>query len=538
MASQYDFKNLERDISSLEKELSKFQDKFDETINPILKASFNEREYGSREIERKIDKMVNDTKEDINSFFSGLINEIRRTIHSSEERIKTKANEVISYVNDLNSTINKLNDLNGAYASGNYKKVIHECDNFGGNLGNSKIQEYIKLTKIMAYDRYCSEELKEFDPNSYLYFTSYYSDCKKYSANKHINAAREFLFIASCIKIEKNLSSLDKDEAYSICNNAIECYRGFDSSLKAKYQSMYLDVYKVAVTLFNEKADEAYNSFKYSKVIKLLLDSKNYNSSDIKNDFFKDSSCDEEKMFAYIKSYGSRGSIEDRKIALVETASLVKTDKRESFVEYWISTYDDNDWSFIEMIIETQENRFQANELIADTIRQNTGYIRKKGDLCLNFVRNYHVYLESIDGSIPLDDFTDLAIMLNTLANAVKKTNYSDGDDLKLKEAVTIIDGLNYGMIVKHQKTCNLYTEHKISELNKVLDDASVRLYRKKYRKDLKHDASKEALVRTDALVKLSTAASQSKNMMILISAIVAVAIVVIAIIVAVTLLK
>lgn len=538
MASQYDFKNLERDISSLEKDLSKFQDKFDETVNPILKASFNEREYGSREIERKIEKMVNGTKKDINSLFSGLINEIRRTIHSSEEKIKEKANEVISYVNDLNSTINTLNDINRAYASENYKGVIDQCDSLGDSFGNSKMQDYIKLSKIMAYDKFCSEGLKTFDPNTYYYYTSYYSNCKRYSAINHMGSACEYLFIASCIKIESCLSALDKDEAYSICNNAAECYRNFDSSLKNKYQSMYAEVYKVAVSLFNEKSEKAYNSFDYLNVVNLLVDSKNYHSSDIKIDFFKDSSCNEEKMFSYVKSFGSRGSIGDRKSALLGTISLAKAEKREAFIEYWISTYDDNDWSFIDEIIKVQDDRFYANSLVSDAIQQNAGYIRKKGDLCLNLAKDYYAFLEEISGNISLDDFTDSAITLNALVNAVKKNNYADGDDSKLKEAISIIDGLNYGMIVKHQKMCNLYKDHKISDLNRVLDDASLRLYGKKYRKDLKHDVSKQAVERTNALVKLSTAASQSKNKKLLIIAGVAVAIIAIAIIIAIVIPK
>lgn len=538
MASQYDFKNLERDISSLEKDLSKFQDKFDETINPILKASFDEREYGSREIERKIGRLVDDTKKDINKLFSGLINEVRREIHSSEERIKTKANEVISYVNGLNLTISALNDLNEAYASGDYKKVISECDNLGSDFESGRIQEYVRLAKIMAYDKFCSDGIKEFDPNKYYYFTSYYSDCKRYSAAKHIKSAREYLFIASCIKIEKCLLELEKDEAYAICNNAMECYKDFDSSLKVKYQSMYSEIYKAAVSLFNERAEKAYNSFSYSRVVELLFDSKKYNSSDISLDFFKDSSFDEEKMFAYTKSYGSRGSIEDRKAALIATMPLAKNDRRESFIEYWISTYDDNDWSFIDMIIKEQDSRFFACNLISDSIQQNAAYVRKVGELCLNFVKSYFSFLEETNGNIPLDEFTDSSIKLNVLVNTVKKGSYAEGDDMKLKEAVYMIDGLNYGMIVKYQKTCNLYGDRKISDLNRVLDDASLRLYGKKYRKDLKHDANKQVVEKTNALVKLSTAASQSKNKKILIIAGIVAAIIIAAIVIAIVIPK
>lgn len=472
MASQYDFKNLERNISSLENDFSRFNDKFEEIIYPIIRAYFDEKKYGSREIEKQINKIVNGTKKNMNSLFNSLIRNINNAIDSSKERIKEKENSIISYVNDKNLIINNLNDINILYTSKDYKEVIKKCNELGDNFGNDEIRDYIKLSKIMAYDGFCSNALKSFEPDSYSYFTSYFSECKRYSANKHIVIACEYLFIASFLKIKKCLSDLDCDEAYSICNNAIECYKRFDEDLMTKYQSMYSEVYNVAISLFNSISENAYNNFNYSKVVKLLSDSNNYNSSDIDIDFFKDSSCNEEKLFDYIKSFGMKGTIEDRKIALKGTISLVKTDKRESFINYWINTYDDNDYSFIDKIIKIQENRFIANNLILNAIRQNTKYISKKGELCLNLIKDYYIFLKEIYKRIPLDDFTDLAINLNSFVRTIKNT-IDAGNDLKLKEAIKIIDELNYGMLVKYQKKCILYTESKISDLNMVLNDSS-----------------------------------------------------------------
>lgn len=539
MVSSYDFKNLERDISSLEKDLSKFQYRFNETIKPIINASFNEKKYGSHVIERQIDNMVKDTKNDINKLFSDLINEVRRAINLSEDRIKTKVNEIISYVNELNSTIKTLNHINEAYASENYKTIIAECDNYMSRIKNDRVQAYLKLAKINSYDKYCLECLKSFDSDKYCYFTSYYNDCKKYSASNHISTAREYLFIASCLKIKQYFSELNKDEAYIICNNALECFRNFDLVLKEKYKSMFFQIYKVAVSLFNELAEKAYNSFSYLRVVELLIDSKHYKNTDISINFFKDSSYDEEKMFEYTKNYGFKGNVEDRKAALKGTLNLAKTNKRQSYIEYWIRNYDNNEWSFIDMIIKAQDNRFFANNLISDAIQKNVENIRKKGDLCLNLVKDYYAYLEERSGNIQLDDFTDSAIKLNELVKVLNNNNNCDDeDDIKLREAVSIIDGLNYGMIMKNRKLCNLYIEPKISNLNKVLDDASLRLYGKKCKKNLKRNSRKPAVEMTNTLVKLSTASSQNKNKKVMIITSVAVTIIFLAVIIVIIIFK
>lgn len=53
MATQYEFKELERQITTLEKDLAKFEDFFASTISTISNARFNENEYGERAITKK-----------------------------------------------------------------------------------------------------------------------------------------------------------------------------------------------------------------------------------------------------------------------------------------------------------------------------------------------------------------------------------------------------------------------------------------------------------------------------------------------------
>ena len=72
-------------------------------------------------------------------------------------------------------------------------------------------------------------------------------------------------------------------------------------------------------------------------------------------------------------------------------------------------------------------------------------------------------------------------------------------------------------MITKYLKQCSLYNESIIRDLNVVLNDSSIRLYGKPYKKYLKHDKSKHYVDKTNVCVKLATAKSQKKNRKLLI---------------------
>lgn len=110
---------------------------------------------------------------------------------------------------------------------------------------------------------------------------------------------------------------------------------------------------------------------------------------------------------------------------------------------------------------------------------------------------------------------------------------------MKILDACKILDGISYGMITKYLKQCSLYNENIIRDLNVVLDDSSIRLNGKPYRKDLKHDKSKQYVDRTNVCVKLATAQSQKKNRKLLIAlGIVGVAILVVILIVIFIILK
>lgn len=157
MASTYDFKNVNRELSSLEKKFTNFENEFDSTLKPILNAKFNANEYGERELEHKLDSIVKDAKREINKAYSDLVNSVRRYAYASSERIKSKARELASYVDELSNKIEEVNSMNQAFANKEYIKAISLAASISSP---EKAKNYAGIITLEAYDRLCSNALR------------------------------------------------------------------------------------------------------------------------------------------------------------------------------------------------------------------------------------------------------------------------------------------------------------------------------------------------------------------------------------------
>lgn len=514
MASTYDFKNVNRELSSLEKEFTKFENEFDSILKPILSAKFNTNEYSERELERKLDNITKDAKMEINKAYSDLINGVRRYAHASSERIKLKAKELASYVDGLNNKIEEVNFMNQAFANKEYTKAIALAASISSP---EKAKNYANFITIEAYDRLCSQHIKTFNEEDYSYYISYYAKCKTLNAQKRIGYARQYLFIASCLMTKTSLGGKSIDDKYGIIKTCLECYQGFDPSERNKYQSQYDEVYPLGVELFNSISKEIYDSFSYLRVKNLLNDAAYFNAKDIEIDFFSDTNYTSEKIFIYLKNKGSVGSDCDVRAAFNDTFELATSDCRTSFFYYWFGVYDDRGWDYCEKIINAQEDRYVTNKLIFESVQSNYKNIKKLGDLSLHIANNYLSFLKGLDSNISLDSFVYSITDVNNLVNLISQANVSENEKAKILDACKILDGISYGMITKYLKQCSLYNENIIRDLNVVLDDSSIRLNGKPYRNGLKHDKSKLYVDKTNVFAKLATAKSQKKNKKILI---------------------
>ena len=124
MATQYEFKELERQITTLEKDLAKFEDSFASTISTISNARFNENEYGERAITKKVSEIVDRAKRKISSIFNDYVNGIRRASFESAKTVKNAANDTAAYIEKLNSRLKILDSLNSAFSEKRYRFIL------------------------------------------------------------------------------------------------------------------------------------------------------------------------------------------------------------------------------------------------------------------------------------------------------------------------------------------------------------------------------------------------------------------------------
>ena len=510
MASTYDFRNLERDLSLLQREYDKFDSSFDAALKPIMGATFDSGEYGAKEIERKLNKIVENSKRDISNGYNELVNDLRRYAHDSTERIKAAGREVVSAVDYYNNKIDTINKINNAFSGNDFRSVVTLAAALL-NDENNNVANYARLLTLESEERICWEALGSLSISNYGDFYRYYADATSFGI-KHLKIAQRYLFESSSFVLTHLDSSFDSEKKYRISSLALRCYAAFETADKEKYKAKKDAIYKIAIVLFNELTDKYYRGFLYSKVKKIISDCRYFDKSEIKNKFFVDSGLDEKKVFSFLKEYGSHGSDEEVELAFNDTKSLAVSDSREAYFDYWFRAFDERGWAYCEVIINMQENRYSANKIIAETIQNNCAYIRNIGDLFLKITQNYDSFLHSNEDAIDLDLFADAAIVLNETVNRLKSFASNDDEGIKIKNAFDIIDGLAYGMIVKYSKLYAQYDESKIRELNNVLDDCSNRLYGKPYRKNLTKDRKKPTLGKLNTRVKLSTAESQRKS--------------------------
>jgi hypothetical protein len=512
MATIYDFTNLERELSSLEKEFEKFESSFDTTIKQITSASFNKNEYGDKALEKRMNDLTSKAKREINDLYNSLVNNVRKDTHNSLEKIKSEARSVASYGNELNSSLKSINEINASYSNGDFESVILLIGGISKTSSSKDVDHYLALMEAESYDKICSEKIKVFEYGDYKYFDDYYSFCFAHKATHHIGNSRKLLFNAGCQIIEKDTSNISKADLFSICKKTLSCFKEFSETEKNTYLTMYKKVYLFSVTLFNDLSDSSYKKFDYMNVKSFLNDSVYFDSSDIKNNFFKNSSKDKAELFVYVKEYGALGSNESLNLAFEDTKQLGIGKGKEEYLEYWITRFDDAGWQYIEQIIEMQENRYETEVLVSNVLIKKLSLVKLIGSLFLHIAENYYFFAQKNANEINFDLFCKASIHLNELIKEMKKCHSAPDDILLLNKGIRIVDSMSYGMLVKYQKLCSQYNDSLIESLNCVLNDTSNRLLGKSYKKQLCHNSNLAPVDSVSKTVKLVTIDSRNKS--------------------------
>lgn len=507
MDSQYDFKNMERELSSIEQQLKTFEKSLESTVEPILSAKFNEREYGESAVGKKIDEIINDSKRRIERKYNDYLNGVRRATYDSTERIKREAMVVSQKTEQLNSSLNEWAKLNQAFSSKDFRYVINNADCFNTSLFDKELNDSLLFIKLESYDGLCREGIASVSIENYGDYLTYFSLCKNNSARRHLIRSASYLLQASSIII--SLSVSDQKQLYGYCRNGLEAYSVLTDAEKVRLQSDYQKCYSNGIRVYNDLCGKAYSSFDYLLVKQLLNDSKLFAPADIKEEFFRIGKTDAKTLFDYYRSKGHNASIETVDIVFDDTSSLIDTSEKDRYISYWMTRYDDHGLRYVEKIVNREENKLLVFSTLITALLENGTAIIRGTDCLTDMATFYNSTLLSKKDEINLWLFLKNAILWNKYIKQVQPYAVSENKE-DYKKGAKIIDGITYPMINKYKKLCNGFDRELISDLNAVMDATSMRLFGKRYIKNLK--CSEENSTAKNTTVKLITMEIKAKN--------------------------
>lgn len=507
MASQYEFKNMERDLAAIEQQLNSFEKTLNSIVESASSAKFNERDYGDRSIEKKVDGIINDSKKRIDRKYNEYANGIKRATYESQERIKCEAKNISQIVEILNNSILQIISLNEAFVTKNYRQVIDSTDSIDTAYFDDEMRKRLLLLKIEAYDALCSQELSNISFSVYDECKKYYNLCKRSCAEKHLNNAAGYLLVACSRLLDANIVD-NNAQAYRICCVALESYADLCEKEKIAFDSDYKKCYSIGIKQYNELCEKAYNSFDYISVKGLLKDSLLFFTSDIENDFFKGEKNLAEKLFEYFKDRGKNATNDVVDMVFEDTKTLVDSSDNEKYIAYWLTRYDDFGLAYVTKINEQHNNDLTFFKKFIKVFLDNCKTISKRANCFLDLVNIYNAGLTARKTAINLYAFLTNAVLWNKCINELKA--YVQQDDENFRQGAKTIDGITYSMVNKYKKLCCGYDESLIQELNVVMDDASLRLHGKRYLNNLHH--SREKGTAQNTVVKLFTMEIQANN--------------------------
>lgn len=507
MDSQYDFKNLERELSSIEQQLKSFEKSLDSTVEPILSAKFNDREYGERAVEGKIDEIIYDSKRRIERKYNEYLNGVKRASYDSTERIKREAMAVSQRIERLNDSLNQWVKLNQAFASKDFRCVIKNAESFDTSLFDKELNDSLLYIKLESYDGLCKEEIANISVENYGDYFAYFSLCKSNEAGKHLIHSATYLLHASSIVI--SLSGLDQRQLYGYCRNGLEAYKVMPDAEKIKLQFAYQKCYSNGIRIYNDLCGKAYGSFDYTLVKSLLNDSKMFAPADIKEGFFQSGKTDAKTLFDYYRNKGHNAPIEIVDMVFDDTKSLIDTSEKERYISYWMTRYDNHRLRYVEKIVNGEENKLPVFSTLLTALLENGTAIVRGAECLTDMATFYNSILISRKEGINLRLFLKNAILWNKYIKQVQSCTTSENKD-NYNNGAMIIDGITYPMINKYKKLCNGFDRELVNELNAVMDATSIRLFGKRYTKNLK--CSEENSTPKSTTVKLITMEIKAKK--------------------------
>lgn len=507
MVSQWEFKNLERELSSIEQQLKSFEKSLDSIVEPISSARFNDRDYGEKAVEKKIDEIINDSKRRIERKYNDYLNGVRRAADDSTERIKREALSASQQIERLNTSLSEWATLNKAFDSKDYHYVIEHADSFDIHLFDKELKDSLLLLKLESYDNLCRSDIGRVSESNYANYTTYFSLCSENNTPHHIVRAAVLLLQASASIM--GLYSGNKKQLYIVCRNGLRAYSVLPENDKTRFSVEYQKCYSTGLELYNMSCDSAYNKFDYPTVKVLLIDSKLFNQADIRVEFFRAGKTDAKTLFDYYRAYGHNATNEIVDMVYEDTKGLLDTSEYERYTSYWMTRYDDHKLKYITQIVNAKGDKLSVFGVLLTSLLENGTAIMNSIECLSDMANFYSSVLLSEKNAVNLWSFAKNAVLWNKYIKQVQSYAISEAKDT-YKNGAKVIDDITYPMINKYKKLCNGFDKELIAELNVVMDATSMRLFGKRYIKNLK--CLEENSTSKSTTVKLITMELKAKN--------------------------
>lgn len=502
MANYYEFEGMERKLANIKERWETFGKTVRSALEPISAARFNEREYGERATEEKITGIIRRAKRRFSDKCAAYTSGVHRAVYDSAVRIDGEAKIAAQTAKRLNRSLAQWTSLNEAFARGEYRRVTENAGRMDTTGFDEEVKRLWLLLQAEAHDALCAAELSDASWPVYEDCEKYYRFCKENGAERHLPSAACGL-LSVCSRLA-TVPEMDAWQVYRACRSGIEAYADLDESGKTGFAQNYQTCLSEGTRRFNLLSEAAYTSFDYPTVKSLLNDAALFPESDIDNAFFRKGTADAAALFAYARAYGKPMTDDVAEMVFTDTESLLRGDRRDVFISYWLTRYDDFGMKYIDRIIRETDWDVCFPALIR-ALTEHRDSIQKRADCFSDLARAYETVLSGHRNAIRLYAFLTNAVLFHQCIRDLEVDAGTDAD--VFREGVRIIDNITYPMIHRYRKRCGGYGETMVDALNEVMDAASMRLFRKRYLKNLRPAGKEES---EDTVVALCTAKTRA----------------------------
>lgn len=471
MPTPYSFKEKEKDLDSLCKDLDNLDKKADSVLPRVSNARFDENKYGTAALEKKTSEIVKDAKKKIQRQYEKYVSSVSNLTYQSLKRIKGKAEEIKKSQEKRSLVLEQWRKLMESFKEGNYQNTITDCDRFDTSYFDDELIETLNHRKRESYEKEAEKIFPTASLSDYSFFVRYFVDAK---TNEYILKSSCYLFLLSVrlLPIVKSFSKAD------ICDSGRVAYQKLTKAEREKYKDDYQALYDKELMLFNKECEKAYKGFDYPRRKQLRNRVTRLNPEDFTLEFYRQKKTDPDKLFDYLKNYSSKVMEKTKKAVFMDTRSLFNGNRKDEYLTYWFLQFDEDGFQYVDVLIDGKENELSCYPLLIETCRENKDQIKDCGNCFLKLTEKYCTALERSKKQINLYLFLNTSILWNNCIKTLKTKNPTNLDyQGMIASGARNIDNRIFPRINRYRNLCSGYNQDRISKLNVVLKDTAGRLF-------------------------------------------------------------